>query len=104
VQNRYKITIILTTPEKLDSLTRKSRDYASFTTSVALFLIDEAHLLNENHRGPTLESVVSRIRTIRLFANARCSLRFVACSATIPNGADIAEWLGCGGQRAHLFE
>lgn len=84
---------MLTTPEKWDSMTRKWRDYGTLITSVNLFLIDEVHLLNENRRGPTLEAVVSRMRTVRMFTEQKEPLRFVACSATIPNASDIAEWL-----------
>lgn len=37
----YSYQIILTTPEKWDSLTRKWRDHENFIKSVKLFLIDE---------------------------------------------------------------
>lgn len=99
---------MLTTPEKWDSLTRKWRDYGTLITTVNLFLIDEVHLLNENHRGPTLEAVVSRMRTVHMFASQQqknpSSLRFVACSATIPNATDLAEWLGSDNRPAALFQ
>lgn len=51
--------IILTTPEKWDSMTRRWKDNQQLVESVKLFLIDEVHLLNENARGSTLEAVVS---------------------------------------------
>ena len=99
---------MLTTPEKWDSLTRKWRNYGNLITSINLFLIDEVHLLNENHRGPTLEVIVSRMKTVRMFAKPPGQhLRFVACSATIPNTSDIADWLGLGtnhNQPAILFQ
>uniref|UniRef100_A0A0N7ZA09 DNA 3'-5' helicase n=2 Tax=Scylla olivacea TaxID=85551 RepID=A0A0N7ZA09_SCYOL len=91
--------VILTTPEKWDFLTRRWRDHASLMQAVSLLLIDEVHVLNDEGRGPTLEAVVSRMKTIRatrpthgnLAASPR--LRFVAVSATIPNAEDVAAWL-----------
>ncbi|XP_075013158.1 putative ATP-dependent DNA helicase HFM1 [Calonectris borealis] len=91
--------IIITTPEKWDSMTRRWRDN-SIVQLVRLFLIDEVHVIKDESRGATLEVVVSRMKTIqsslwRLLENhdAVPPLRFVAVSATIPNAEDIAEWL-----------
>ena len=57
--------IILTTPEKFDSLTRKRKDSGgmSFFGDIALVLIDEVHLLNES-RGAALEAIVSRLKML----------------------------------------
>ncbi|NXF43935.1 HFM1 helicase, partial [Oceanites oceanicus] len=91
--------IIITTPEKWDSMTRRWRDN-SIVQLVRLFLIDEVHVIKDESRGATLEVVVSRMKTIqsslwRLLENHDTvpPLRFVAVSATIPNAEDIAEWL-----------
>ncbi|XP_027746493.1 probable ATP-dependent DNA helicase HFM1 isoform X5 [Empidonax traillii] len=91
--------IIITTPEKWDSMTRRWRDN-SIVQLVRLFLIDEVHVIKDESRGATLEVVVSRMKTIqsslwRLLENHDTipPLRFVAVSATIPNTEDIAEWL-----------
>ncbi|XP_032923532.1 probable ATP-dependent DNA helicase HFM1 [Catharus ustulatus] len=91
--------IIITTPEKWDSMTRRWRDN-SIVQLVRLFLIDEVHVIKDESRGATLEVVVSRMKTIQ---SSLCRLsekhdtvpplRFVAVSATIPNTQDIAEWL-----------
>jgi len=79
--------ILVMTPEKTDSATRKhdSRRY-SFVTDVDLCVIDEVHLLDSEKRGATLEVTVSRLRRL-------CDPRIVALSATMPNVADVAEWL-----------
>ncbi|NXI69010.1 HFM1 helicase, partial [Anseranas semipalmata] len=94
--------IIITTPEKWDSMTRRWRDN-SIVQLVRLFLIDEVHIIKDESRGATLEVVVSRMKTVqsslwRLSENHDIvpSLRFVAVSATIPNAEDIAEWLSDG--------
>ena len=79
--------IIITTPEKWDSMTRKWKDHARLMQLVKLFLIDEVHILKEA-RGATLEAVVSRMKSFG------SNVRFVALSATVPNSEDIATWLG----------
>ncbi|NXI01058.1 HFM1 helicase, partial [Pachycephala philippinensis] len=91
--------IIITTPEKWDSMTRRWRDN-SIVQLVRLFLIDEVHVIKDESRGATLEVVVSRMKTVqsslwRVLENRDTvpPLRFVAVSATIPNTQDIAEWL-----------
>lgn len=80
-------SIIVTTPEKWDSITRKWQDHRRLLQMVELFLIDEVHILKDV-RGATLEAVVSRMKTIG------ANVRFVALSATVPNSDDIARWLG----------
>ncbi|XP_007934232.1 probable ATP-dependent DNA helicase HFM1 [Orycteropus afer afer] len=93
--------IIMTTPEKWDSMTRKWRDN-SLVQLVRLFLIDEVHIVKDENRGPTLEVVVSRMKTIQSLSQTLentstvIPMRFVAVSATIPNAEDIAEWLSDG--------
>ncbi|KAM9789256.1 LOW QUALITY PROTEIN: putative ATP-dependent DNA helicase HFM1 [Neosynchiropus ocellatus] len=89
--------IILTTPEKWDSMTRKWRDNCLLQL-VRLFLIDEVHVVKDATRGATLEVVVSRMKAVDSYRTAQnpeagLSMRFVAVSATIPNVADIADWL-----------
>lgn len=79
--------IIVTTPEKWDSITRSWADHRKLLDLVELFLIDEVHILKES-RGATLEAVVSRMKTYG------AKVRFVALSATVPNSSDIATWLG----------
>ncbi|KAM6948757.1 LOW QUALITY PROTEIN: putative ATP-dependent DNA helicase HFM1 [Aplochiton taeniatus] len=89
--------IIMTTPEKWDSMTRKWRDNCLLQL-VRLFLIDEVHVVKDPTRGATLEVVVSRMKTVWLARTGDnpqggLSMRFVAVSATIPNISDIADWL-----------
>ncbi|KAK6302426.1 hypothetical protein J4Q44_G00267810 [Coregonus suidteri] len=89
--------IIMTTPEKWDSMTRKWRDNCLLQL-VRLFLIDEVHVVKDTTRGATLEVVVSRMKAVHAYRSAEnpredLSMRFVAVSATIPNVKDIADWL-----------
>ncbi|KAK9883512.1 hypothetical protein WA026_001688 [Henosepilachna vigintioctopunctata] len=94
--------LIITTPEKWDSITRKWRDNKSFIQVVKLFMIDEIHLLNEENRGATLEVLVCRMKTIQstvlndLDEESVClkqNIRFLAASATFPNIKDVGQWL-----------
>ncbi|KAL4912540.1 Sec63 Brl domain-containing protein [Aspergillus aurantiobrunneus] len=95
LRNVQNSQIIITTPEKWDSMTRKWKDHARLMQLVKLFLIDEVHTLKEA-RGATLEAVVSRMKTIG------SNVRFVALSATIPNSEDIATWLGRNATSQHV--
>jgi len=88
-------SIIVTTPEKWDSITRKWKDHAKLMRMVKLCLVDEVHILKES-RGATLEAVVSRMKSVG------AEVRFLALSATVPNSEDIAVWLGLNAAQQHL--
>jgi ATP-dependent DNA helicase HFM1/MER3 len=88
-------SIIITTPEKWDSVTRKWKDHERLMQMVTLFLIDEVHILKEA-RGATLEAVVSRMKSVG------SNVRFVALSATVPNSEDVATWLARNNTDAEL--
>eukprot|EP01083_Nonionella_stella_P045188 121459_1 len=79
--------MIVTTPEKWDVVTRKVDDLVK---SVRLLILDEIHLLNED-RGPVLESLIAR--TQKLVETAQQTIRVVGLSATLPNYADVAQFL-----------
>lgn len=57
--------IILTTPEKWDSLSRKWSENFFLLASVKLVMIDEVHLLGDESRGFRLESIISRMKSIQ---------------------------------------
>jgi replicative superfamily II helicase len=79
--------ILVMTPEKADSATRKhdSSRYG-FISAVDCCVIDEVHLLDSERRGSVLEVTVSRLRRL-------CDPRVVALSATMRNVDDVASWL-----------
>lgn len=89
-------SIIITTPEKWDSVTRSWTDHRKLLDLVELFLIDEVHILQES-RGSTLETVVSRMKL------RGANVRFIALSATVPNSDDVARWLGKDHTSRHLL-
>ncbi|XP_026813097.1 probable ATP-dependent DNA helicase HFM1 [Rhopalosiphum maidis] len=86
--------LIITTPEKWDSMTKKFKEFKYQINMVKLFLIDDVHLINDGIRGATLEAIVSRMKIIPKISKVNdFTLRFVAVSATITNIEDIAKWL-----------
>ncbi|QLG28291.1 DEAD/DEAH box helicase [Halorarum halophilum] len=79
--------ILVMTPEKADSATRKHESARyGFVTDVDCCVIDEVHLLDSEKRGAVLEVTISRLRRL-------CDPRIIALSATMPNVEDVAEWL-----------
>ncbi|KAG0693966.1 Sec63 Brl domain-containing protein, partial [Suillus ampliporus] len=60
------------------------------TERCELLIIDEVHLLNEEH-GAGIESIVAR--TLRQVESSQSVIRIVGLSATLPNYLDVAEFL-----------
>jgi helicase len=76
--------VIIVTSEKFDSLLRHRVDWLKKVKSV---IVDEIHLLNDAKRGPTLEIVLTIIRTTLPHAQV------IGLSATIGNRRELAAWL-----------
>jgi len=90
--------ILVMTPEKTDSATRKHESARyGFITDVDCCIIDEVHLLDSEKRGSVLEVTVSRLRRL-------CDPRVVALSATMPNIEDVAEWLDAPPESTFAFD
>lgn len=60
---------------------------------------NQVHLLNDESRGPSMEAVISRMKTVKT-AQSRArnqkeifgaNMRFLAISATIPNAHDVSQ-------------
>ena len=79
-----KYDIIITTSEKLDSLLRH---HAPWISKVSTIIIDEIHLLNDPGRGPTLEIILTILKSMLKKA------QFIGLSATIGNPEELASWL-----------
>jgi helicase len=77
--------VIVMTYEKLDSVLRQRPGWLG---SVGAVIIDEVHYLGDPKRGPVLESIVAKLKHLRLRA------QFVGLSATVGNAGEVAEWLG----------
>lgn len=76
--------IILTTNEKADSLIRH---HAPWFKDIGVVVADEIHLIDSPERGPTLELLLTRVRSELPDA------QMIALSATIGNAEEIADWL-----------
>jgi helicase len=75
---------IITSNEKMDSLIRHQ---AKWIKDIGLTIADEIHLLNDDSRGPTLEILLTILKTILP------TFQIIALSATIKNAEEIAKWL-----------
>lgn len=91
--------IIVTTPEKWDVVTRKSRDDL-LVEKVKLLIVDEVHLLHEE-RGAVIETLIAR--TLRQVEASQSMIRIVGLSATLPNYVDVADFLGVNREVGMFF-
>ncbi|KAJ1513380.1 hypothetical protein HMI54_003032 [Coelomomyces lativittatus] len=89
--------VVVTTPEKWDSVTRKPNDWM---THVKLVVLDEVHLLHEE-RGAVLECIVAR--TQRYMETHQSLIRIIGLSATLPNYLDVATFLKVNPQRGLFY-
>ncbi|HIE54322.1 MAG TPA: DEAD/DEAH box helicase, partial [Chromatiaceae bacterium] len=76
--------IIVLTNEKFDSIIRHG---ASWLEDVQLYVADEVHLIGTPDRGPTLETIITKILTLSPES------QIIALSATISNAKELARWL-----------
>jgi len=76
--------IVCTTYEKMDSLVRHRPKWLD---DIALIIVDEIHYLDDEKRGPVLESLIANLKLLIPQA------QFFALSATIGNPEEIAEWM-----------
>ena len=76
--------IIILTNEKFDSLLRHG---ISWIDEVMLIVADEIHLVGDIYRGPTIETILTKI------INFVPKAQLLSLSATIKNSKEIAKWL-----------
>lgn len=81
----YEYDVLVVTYEKLDSLLRHR---PSWLNSVGALAIDEIHYLGDPKRGPVLESIISKVKHLRLRS------QILGLSATVGNAGEVARWLG----------
>ncbi|MFW5991294.1 MAG: DEAD/DEAH box helicase [Candidatus Nanoarchaeia archaeon] len=83
-QHLANYDMIITTSEKLDSLTRH---HTPWLREIKTLVVDEIHLLNDPGRGPTLEIIITLLRQMLP------SIQLIGLSATIGNANELAGWL-----------
>jgi helicase len=76
--------VIVATSEKADSLLRHR---APWMSDVKTVVADEVHLLTDGGRGPTLEVLLTRLRSMQP------DLQLLGLSATVQNAKQLAKWL-----------
>lgn len=79
-----KSDIIIATAEKMDSLIRHD---IPWIYDVGTVIIDEAHLVNDTNRGPTIEILITMLKTMLK------DFQLIALSATIGNPQEFSQWL-----------
>ncbi len=83
-----QIDILVCTPEKLDLLIRRNHPSVE---DVSLFIIDEAHTIENGQRGARLELLITMLR------RERPDAKFMLLSPFLPDaGETITDWLGGG--------
>jgi len=86
--NNDEIDILVSTPEKLDLLIRRNH---SSVEDISLFVVDEAHTIQNGERGAKLELLLTLLR------RERPNAKFMLLSPFIKNaGNTLSEWLGGG--------
>ncbi len=76
--------LVVATYERFDSILRTQPQWLSDITTV---VIDEVHMINEEDRGPRLESVIIRLKEYLPSAQLIC------LSATVRNWEELSDWL-----------
>ena len=81
--------VIFLTNESMDANMAFQQDWIY---DIGLVVSDEIHLIGDDTRGPTLEIVLTRLRSGFIGKNPP---RIIGLSATISNSDELAEWLDC---------
>lgn len=82
---RQNVDILVVTPEKLDLLVKMRHPVAA---SISLVVADEAHNISSGERGARLELLLAILR------RERPECRFLLLTPFVPNGDELASWLG----------
>ena len=80
--------VIILTNETMDAMMTFQK---SWIYEIGLVISDEIHLIGDSGRGPTLEMILTRLKTGYVGKKPQ----IVALSATISNSSLLAEWLDC---------
>ena len=81
--------VIFLTNESMDANMAFQQDWIY---DIGLVVSDEIHLIGDETRGPTLEIVLTRLRSGFIGKNPP---RIIGLSATISNSNELADWLEC---------
>jgi pre-mRNA-splicing helicase BRR2 len=82
--------LVLATAEHWDRVSRRWQK-RRVVSDISLFIADEVHLLG-SEGGPTLEVVVSRMRSVSKMLGK--PMRFVGLGSSIADAKDVGDWMG----------
>lgn len=86
-KRNYEVIVI--TPERLDSIARNpDKAYQDWLDTLGVVAIDEIHLLDQPHRGPRLEGLISRLMR-------RKKIRVISLSGTLRPDEPVFKWMRC---------
>ena len=80
--------VIILTNETMDAMMTFQK---SWIYEIGMVVSDEVHLIGDSGRGPTLEMILTRLKTGYVGKKPQ----IIALSATISNSSELADWLGC---------
>jgi replicative superfamily II helicase len=80
--------LISMTYEKFDSVLNNIRFINGWLKRVGMLVVDEAHMISDIERGPTLESSITKV--ITMFDK---KIRILLLSAVLPNVESVAKWI-----------
>ena len=81
--------VVFLTNESMDANMAFQQDWIY---DIGLVVSDEIHLIGDNTRGPTLEIILTRLRSGFIGKNPP---KIIGLSATISNSNELADWLKC---------
>ena len=90
---RQDISVLVVTPEKLDLLIRTDHPVVA---ELSLIVADEAHNIGTDAHGARLELLLATLR------RERADARFLLLTPFVPNGDELARWLGGDGADATI--
>lgn len=78
--------IVVATNESMDAAMRRGLGWVE---DISLVVADEVHLIGDESRGPTLEMVLTQLKSLPT------KPQLVGLSATLTNADEVADWLDC---------
>ena len=82
------VSLLVTTPESLESLLRQPQAYMDWIRQLALLVVDEIDLINDGWRGARLEGAILQLQLLNPL------LRVIGITATLGDETDLRNWLG----------
>ena len=88
------VDVAVCTIEKASSLLNRLLEEDALLRDIGVVVVDEMHLLGDEHRGYLLELILVKARLSADMAAQGAGLQIIGMSATLPNVNLLADWLG----------